>query len=85
MKEKEHFKVVIENNETIVERDWSYINYKGELSNPTRTVKSKNTEGDIYDRRIGIIVAILKSLGFSRRIISKISNILLEENKRYSI
>lgn len=83
MREVEHFKVVINGNKTIVERDFCYKDYKGEIKYITRTVESKNTDEDIYDERIGIVVAILKSLGFSRRIVGKISNVLLDEKLRF--
>jgi len=82
LKEIEHYKITIRDNETIAERDRSYIDYKGILRYATTTCKSNNTEGDIYDKKIGTIVSILKTLGFSRRIIGKISDILLEENER---
>lgn len=78
----EHFRVVIRNNETEAKRDRSYIDNKGDLKDATTTCRSINTHGDAYDKKIGIVVAILKSLGFSRRIVRKISNILLEENNR---
>lgn len=80
--EIEHFKVTINDNETKVERDIVYKNWKDNLIYTTRTSKSKNTDGDTYNKKIGIVVAILKSLGFSRRIVGKISEILIEESKR---
>lgn len=80
--EVENFKIEITDNITTVQRNCDFINWKGKLIHGTRICKSKNTEGDKYDKRIGIIVAVLKSLGFSRRIIGKIAEILLEENNR---
>jgi hypothetical protein len=79
--EVENFEIAIQDNITTVKRNWDSISWKGELKHNTRIRKSKNTKDDIYDKRTGIVVAILKSLGFSRRVISKIANILLEENK----
>jgi hypothetical protein len=82
IKEVQHFKVTIRGNETTVERDRSYIDYKNNLRCVTTTCKSKNTESDTYNKKIGIVVSVLKTMGFSRRIIGKIVNILLEEDKR---
>lgn len=82
IKEIQHFKVTIKGNETTVERDSNYIDFRNNLKCITTTCKSKNTEMDTYDKKIGVIVAILKTLGFSRRIIDKIVYILLEEAKR---
>ena len=78
----ELFTITINDNEIIAKRNRDYIDHKDCLKHGTRICKSKNTKGDIYDRKIGIIVAILKTLGFSRKIINQIVNILLEENKR---
>jgi len=62
----EIFKIATKDNIIFVERNYNYINYKGELKHATIKRKSKNTEGDNYVRRIGIIIAVLKTLGFSR-------------------
>ena len=78
----ESFTLTINDNEIIAERKRDYIDYKDCLKHGTRICKSKNTKGDIYNRKIGIAVAILKTLGFSRRIVNKIADILLEEDKR---
>jgi hypothetical protein len=80
--EIEFFKVTIADDNTIAERNRNYINYRGELRYAITKCCSKNTEGDIYNKKIGIVVALLKSLGFSRRIVGKVSDVLLEELNR---
>jgi hypothetical protein len=75
----EKFEIIIkDNNVTEVTRTGTTTDFKGNIKNFTIIRKSKNTKEDTYDKRIGIVVSILKSLGFSRRIIGKISDILLE-------
>lgn len=80
--EVEHFEITINENETIAKRERDYIGWKGDLKHGTTICKSRNTKEDIYNKRISMVVSILKTLRFNRRIVRKICDILLEEDKR---
>lgn len=75
--ETQLFTIEINNNETKVIRNWNDVDSKLR----TNIKKSKNTSSDNYNKRIGIIVGILKTLGYSKRVINKIVNILVDETK----
>lgn len=79
MREVQHFKVIIDDNEIKTERDWCYKNYQNQLKHITSTCGSKCSSGDIYDKKTGIVVSILKTLGYSRRFLNKIIILLAEE------
>jgi hypothetical protein len=81
----ENFKCEINTDTNVVKttREYDYIKWTGELKKGTRIRRSKNTSTDKFDKRIGIVVSILKTLGYSRRIVGKTSDLLLEENNRW--
>lgn len=76
----QHLKVeTVENGCTKVTRDWHYVSYKGETRSGTIVTTARATSTDKYSKRVGIIVAILKAFGYSKRVVNLVCDILLKE------